>query len=294
MNRRRFLLISAAAPFAGRAAADVSTWQSAALGGVLRADIRGPRGLSAAVNAAIAACIEEVEAAASLFRPESSLCRLNATGRLDHPPPTLRDLLALAGRIHAATEGAFDPTVQPLWRALAEGRDPGPSRALTGWHHVRMAGRITLAPGQALTLNGLAQGYAAERVRRVLAGAGLETALVDMGEFAAIGGPFTLAVEDPAFGPVATRRLTGGAIATSSPGAMMIGASAHILGPRGQPPLWSTVSVEARDAAIADGLSTAFCLMDADAIRRAATRLAGVTRITLVDAGGDVASILPG
>ena len=178
--------------------------------------------------------------------------------------------------------------MQPLWRALAEGRDPGPARALIGWGRV-MRAPLRLSPGQALTLNGIAQGYAADRVRAVLIRAGYEMALVDMGEFAAIGGPFTLGIADPDLGLCATRRLTGTAIATSSPGALRLGGQGHILGPRGQPALWSTVAVEAESAAIADGLSTAFCLMPEAAIRAALARLPG--RATLVSPSGDLSTI---
>lgn len=289
MNRRRFLTITAAA-WAAPASAGVTTWQSTALGGTLRLDLRGPRALSADLATGIAATIEEVEAAASLFRPESALSQLNATGRLDDPPPALRDLLALADDMHRLTGGLFDPTVQPLWQALAMGRDPASARAAIGWDRVQWQGALRLDPGQALTLNGLAQGYAADRVAALLRQAGYGPALIDMGEFAVLGGPFRLGVEDPEGGLMATRTLTGGAMATSSPGAMRLGMSGHILGPQGQPPRWSTVSVEAPWAGLADGLSTAFCLMEADAIRAAAAR-AGATRVMAVDAGGDFSTL---
>jgi thiamine biosynthesis lipoprotein len=290
MRRRRFLAVSAAFLAASGVRAETVSWEAPALGGVVRVDLRGPVGMSAQVARDIGAAVEEVEAAASLFRADSALCRLNAVGRLDDPPRALRDLAALAEEMHRATGGVFDPTVQPLWQALAEGRDPAEARALVGWARVRRE-PLQLAPGQALTFNGLAQGYAADRARAVLAAAGYGQALVDMGEFSALGGPFTLGIEDPARGIVATRRLTGGAIATSSPGAMRLGAGFHILGPRGEAAQWSTVSVEAERGAVADGLSTAFCLMGRDAIRAAMGRTPGVRRAVLVDFAGDVTTL---
>lgn len=291
MRRRRFLAISVAFLAAPEARAEVTTWRAPALGGEVRVDLRGPRGLGADLAARIAALVEEVEAAASLFRPDSALARLNAAGRLEAAPGALADLLTLAGEMHAATGGAFDPTVQPLWRALAEGRDPGPARAAIGWDRVTPGPAPRLGPGQALTLNGLAQGYAADRVRAMLAAAGYGAALVDMGEFAALGGPFALGLADPQIGLFGDRRIEGGALAVSSPGAMRVGSELHILGPQGQPALWSTVAVEAERAAIADGASTAFCLMGAEAIRAALARLPGVGRVTLVDFAGDVSSL---
>ena len=117
----------------------------------------------------------------------------------------------------------------------------------------------------------------------------IRQALVDMGEFRALGGPWRLGLVDPAQGYLGTRTLTGGAVATSSPGALMLGDTGHILDPRGQGGArWSTVSVEAERAALADAFSTACCLMTAEEIRQAAKALPGIRRVTLVDREGDV------
>ncbi|WP_126976705.1 FAD:protein FMN transferase [Frigidibacter oleivorans] len=290
MKRRRFLFIAAAAAFPRAAAADRTTWQVDMFGGTVGLDLRGPRDLAQETVGRIGSTIAEIEAAASLFKTESALRMLNAAGHLHDPPPALLDLLHLANHVHQATDGRFDPTVQPLWRALAEGRDVAEAQAALGWERVRLGPSIQLAPGQALTLNGIAQGYAADRVRRLLLDEGYAQALVDMGEFAAIGGPFSISVEDPALGGIATRRLAGNAIATSSPSAMMLGSNFHILGPGGERPCWSTISVEAESAAMADGFSTAFCLMTRDEIRAALRRTQGITRVTAVDMAGDVST----
>ena len=171
------------------------------------------------------------------------------------------------------------------------GGDPQAAAVRVGWNRVRLGQGVTLGPGQALTLNGIAQGYAADRVRDVLGAAGYGPALIDMGEFAAIGGSFRLAIEDPDLGRIGMRSLTGGAIATSSPAAMRVGGAFHILGPQGQSARWSTVSVQAESAALADGLSTAFCLMDATAIRETRALLSGVGPVLAVDMAGDVVTI---
>lgn len=290
MKRRRFLFIAAAAALSGGARAEVTTWQADMLGGTMRVDLRGPRGLSKELIHKIGATIVEVEAAASLFETGSAVSRLNATGHLADPPPALIDLLHLAGHLHRATAGLFDPTVQPLWRALAEGRDIAQATAAIGWEKVQVGSSVQLGEHQALTFNGIAQGYAADRVRDLLHQAGYGQALVEMGEFAAIGGPFSVAVEDPTLGQVAARRLAGNAIATSSPSAMRIGSGFHILGPNGERPCWSTISVEAEHAAVADGFSTAFCLMSADDIRETLRRNRTITRVTAVDLVGDVST----
>lgn len=292
MKRRRFLFIAAAAAFGCPARAEITTWQADMLGGTVRIDLRGPRALSADVVRNVGATIAEVETAASMFKPASALSRLNAAGRLDEPPAALLDLCSLADDLYCRTDGRFDPTVQPLWRALAEGRDTADARAAIGWNRVLIGTPIRLDDGQALTFNGLAQGYAADRVRALLRKAGYNQALVEMGEYATIGGPFTVAVEDPDIGIVAVRRLTGNAIATSSPAAMRIGGSFHILGPKREAPCWSTISVEADDAAMADGFSTAFCLMPADDIRATLLRAPSIARVTAVDLSGDVSTFV--
>jgi thiamine biosynthesis lipoprotein len=197
----------------------------------------------------------------------------------------------LADHMYRETNGSFDATVQPLWRALAEGRDTRRALALVGWDKVRMrSSSVTLGPGQALTLNGIAQGYAADRVRALLLAAGYRHALIDMGEFAALGGPFMIGVEDPDLGLFATRALDGTAIATSSPAAMRLGSAYHIVSPHGGLPVWSTISVEAQSAGLADGLSTAFCLMHADDIRATIRHLPEVRRVTAVDLDGNVST----
>lgn len=289
--RRRFLFLSAAALLAGPAGAGTACWQMEIFGGTVTVELRGPDALAPKVFRAIAGLLAEIDAAASLFRPDSALVRLNAEGRLDNPPPILVDLCHLAARLHHDTGGCFDPTVQPLWRALAEGKPAAPAARLIGWNKVTLSPGIRLAPGQALTFNGLAQGYAADRVVRLLRRAGYRQVLVDMGEYAAIDGPFDIGIEDPDAGPVARRKLQSAAIATSSPGALRIGPACHILGPAGEPPLWSTVSVEAWTAARADGFATAFCLMPESTIRAVMQRLPDLRRVVLVDQAGDMMTL---
>ncbi len=290
-TRRRFLAVTAFAALARPALAAPADWQGVVMGADARLTLHGPpRQTGPALTAALAR-MAQIEDLFSLYRLNSAVSQLNATGRLDDPDPDFLALLRLAGDVHALTEGRFDPTVQPLWRALAEGRDPGPARALIGWDRLRIAAdRVQLAPGQALTLNGIAQGFAADAVRAVLAQHGLTRALVDLGEFAALGGPWRVGVGDPGLGLVLDRSLSGNAIATSSPTAMMLGSAPHILDPTGKTDqLWSTLSVEADSAALADGLSTALCLADRPALATILRRAGpAVTRITAIAPNGDL------
>jgi thiamine biosynthesis lipoprotein len=268
MNRRRFLTLSAAAlcPLPARAGT-VTAWQGRGLGAALSLRLVGTDPWRAKRTfARVTAEIARIETLASLHR-DSALTRLNRDGHLAWPSPDLLELLALAGRVHSATRGVFDPTVQPLWLATASGTDTQAARALIGWDRLRLSpDEIRLEHGQALTLNGITQGWAADRIAGLLRAQGFADALVDMGEIVALGqGPddgWPARIASPAGQSLANTRLRNRALATSSPRGTLVNGSPHILGPQGQPPLWHTVSVSAPSAALADALSTAFCLMD--------------------------------
>ncbi|PTV97461.1 thiamine biosynthesis lipoprotein [Rhodobacter aestuarii] len=279
MKRRRFLQIVAGAVLAG-GAAQASTWQGRAFGADLQITASGDLPLEA-IKAEIAA----IEATFSLYA-ESELTRLNARGVVPGSA-RLREVLAVARRVHDRTRGAFDPTVQPLWRALAEGGNERMARAAIGFHRVRVGHEIRLARGQALTLNGIAQGHAADAIARLCEDAGLGPCLIDMGELRALGGPFRIGLEDPTAGQIAQRSLSSGAVATSSPGAIWLAGGSHILGPHGQVPRWSTVSVEGATATLCDAASTAFVLMERHDILPAARRL-GLRTVMLVDFDGNL------
>jgi thiamine biosynthesis lipoprotein len=282
MNRRRFLALSAAA-LTTPAQAE-TRWQGRAFGADCALSLHGDVRAAREALASLPNVIEAIEAEFSLHRP-SALTRLNETGRLI-PSPAFRAVINLTDAVHRLTEGSFDPTVQPLWQAQAEGRA---NTALIGWEHVRRGPQIILQPDMALTFNGIAQGFGADAVKAHFAAHGFDHALIDMGETAALGGPFRLAIQDPNHGQLATRQITGTAIATSSPMATLVNGRPHILHPRGLPHLWSTVWVEATTAALADALSTALVFLNADQI--AALDHPGLIRVTLIDPDGNLTTI---
>jgi len=300
-SRRRFLTISAAAvtvASAGQAhAAPLLRWQGTALGARTTITLSHPE--AARITAAARAEIERLEQIFSLYRPTSALSQLNAAGQLDTPPFELLDCLTLASAAHRATGGLFDPTVQPLWdlyaRSYSAGRAPDDGAIATalshgGWADLRYgAGAITLRPGMALTLNGIAQGYIADRVASLLQAEGLSDILIDTGEMRALGGhpeggdwQVTLdSTERPVVG------LRDRALASSAPLGTVFdadGTAGHILDPRtGRPaqPVWQLVSVSADSAAIADALSTAMCLMTRDQIKAASAAVKGANVVHL-------------
>jgi thiamine biosynthesis lipoprotein len=289
LTRRRFLTISAA--FAGLpATAQAHSWEGRAFGADVSLTIRGPREAADAALAEARKLITEVEQLFSLYDPTSSLSILNAAGVLHLPAPRFSNLMHAADTAFRLTDGLFDPTVQPLWAALAKGRDTASAVATIGWEKLWFdPDLITLGPSQALTFNGIAQGFATDLVTDALAARGLTDTLVNIGEYRATGGPWTLAIADPVQGILGHRTLTNGAIATSSPAATRIGAQGHILHPHVRP-RWSTVTVEAPNATLADSLSTAMVLATLDQIHAIKTR-ADIPRVTLVDFNGGLFTI---
>lgn len=312
LTRRRFIVISAAAAYGSLPALAFSNasrpiiWRGIALGA--RAEIR--LDVEDRANAAdiIGACrleIDRLENLFSLYRPDSAIARLNRSGRLDAPDQDFLALLSIARSVHRASGGAFDPTVQPLWQAYAgihaEFPDGGSdrSKAILAAHE-RIAGRIGFdaltmtpnriafdRPGMALTLNGIAQGYITDRIADLLRARGLNHVLVDIGELRALGGrrdggDWPVRIAEPGNRKVTARtiRLNNRALATSEPLGTTFDAAGrfgHILDPRtGRPAaMRRQVSVMAPSAAIADALSTAFCLMTDEAAFKALATFAG-------------------
>lgn len=278
LSRRRFLTISAAATgligLPARAE-EIYEWRGIALGAEAAIYLAHPDAQAITERAALE--IARMEGIFSLYRSNSALAQLNAQASLDAPPFELLECLSLCSQVHSASMGAFDPTVQPLWSLYAArysaGTAPTPqeidaARALVGWSKVSFSGEtITLQPGMALTLNGVAQGWIADHIAKMLRDEGLGNVLVNTGEFHGVGRspngkgwPVTLAEGGKV--ELENRGLaTSSALGTVFDSAGRIG---HILDPRSGLPArgaWSTVSVSAPTAALADAISTAICLM---------------------------------
>ena len=273
MNRRRFLAISAAfAATPAFATPQVQNWHGTGLGSALHLQLVGVAPNRAAlIWAKVEAVIARVEAAVSLHQ-DSALTRLNRDGRIAYPNADLAALMTLSAQVHTATKGAFDPSIQPLWLAQANGGDTKAAADLVGWSRIsHTETAVTLPRGAALTFNGIAQGWAADQIADLLRSFGLTDVLIDMGEVVAIGqnqnrSPWRAAISTPSGAELTRVNLTNRALATSSPRGTVIGHNKpHILHPR-LTPLWDTVSVSAPNAALADALSTAFCLMPRAAI----------------------------
>lgn len=233
--------------------------------------------------------LRHIEQQMSLFRADSAIVRLNRDGYLPQPDAELLRVLQLSRQVAARSGGAFDISVQPLWaawqRAQSLGRRPTGSELAQARAHVDWRGvhatpvAVRLRPGMALTLNGIAQGYAAGRVRDVLQRHGVAHALLDVGEWLPMGqspdgSPWRLGLADPRDSTRVLEQLQsdGRAIAVSSDATLRFGSNPadardhHILDPRSghSPPHLSAVAVLAASPALADALTKVLFMGKAD------------------------------
>lgn len=286
-TRRRFLTIAAALVAVPVQAAEVVRWRGQALGAKASMTLTGlSRTEAEPIFRAVEQELVRLERIFSLYRDDSELVRLNQTGHLAAPSPELLDVLSLSGALHAATVGAFDPTVQPLWLVLANGGDRARAQAAIGWEYVSFdTGSVRLKPSMGLTLNGIAQGYITDRIAGLLRRQGLGQVLIDMGEIVALGGRadgqnWQAGIATPDSKIVHHVALRDRGLATSAPFGTVLdedGTIGHIIDPNGdnRPAKQDLVSISAPKAAVADGLSTACCLLNQDEAKAAVARFPG-------------------
>ncbi|WP_299470918.1 FAD:protein FMN transferase [uncultured Roseibium sp.] len=291
LSRRRFITISAVAAAGAvfplqKASAEptLHTWRGVALGAkaqinVVHDDASRVQGLFTAIEREI----RRLEGIFSLYQANSELSRLNSKGQLFAPSFEMLELLSLSQRLHSVTEGAFDPTVQPLWSYYARhatGNHTGNFEAVfacVGFNGVQIQpDEIRFRKsGMAMTLNGIAQGFITDRITTLLEQEHCADMVVEIGELAARGSASRETSSDEKGWPVTLRpdpsltdaqaeiHLSNAAVASSARLGTTFdqgGSRSHILDPRtGRPVETGLVgaSVVAPSAALADGLSTA-------------------------------------
>ena len=251
--------------------------------------------------------IEHVEQLMSLYRTDSQLSLLNRQGALRNPHPDLVTALKKSIELSRRTGGAFDVTVQPLWKLYARHGDLrtlpteaeiGKVRQRMGWEYIRVEPEIIYfdQPGMQVTLNGVAQGLAADLARQALEEWGIEKALIDAGEFNAIGSPeqrdsWHIGVQHPRqLGSIAKTRLQGRCLSTSGDYASKFSddyCHHHLLDPRTglSPVKLSAVSVAAPTALEADSLSTALFVLGPEKAKEMAESMKEVDALFVSKSG---------
>lgn len=237
--------------------------------------------------------IRDMESLFSLHQESSTLSSLNQQGVIHNPPAEFVELLRTAQDISRMTSGAFDITVQPLWQfyqarfsGASEGNGPIEEELRLIRDHIGYQ-KMSISrqkvsfdqPGMAATLNGIAQGYVTDRVSDYLKSEGLTAVLVDIGEYRALGPqadetPWRIGLADPLnFGQLShILELNRGAVATSAGRGDSFdknGEFHHLFDPRTgkSAQRYSSVTVTAPEATLADALSTAFYAMPVAAIK---------------------------
>jgi thiamine biosynthesis lipoprotein len=248
--------------------------------------------LKQALDASVQA-IRSVEKQMSLFDPDSAVSRLNRLGELRQPDVELVSVLSLAQHVSLRSAGAFDVTMQPLWGlwSLHSQTQTVPSakallqtRSLVNWRALTVSPEVVRlnVKGMGVSLNGIAQGYAADKVRAVLQSHGVQHALIDTGETTVLGQSskaedWRFAVEPSAASTVTPPVISphGWALATSSDSHTVFSADHvhhHILNPLtgDSPSHWASVSVIAPSCALADALNKVFFMCPPQGVERLA------------------------
>ena len=255
---------------------------------------------------ALAAELElaRIDALLSTYRADSTLEAFNATETTApvELPSELVGLLALAKRIHEASDGCFDPTVRPLVRAWGfDGDDPAvpatgaieAARALVGLDKLELPDTTharKAVPGLSIDMSSIGQGYTAGRLAELLEERGSTAYLAEIGgEVVARGlkpdgSAWRIGVENPVAGASASPALrvppsTSTAVITSGSYRHYLEADGrrfgHIIDPRTAWPVEHgllAVTVVGGDAATAAAWGTALLCLGPGAAAAAADR----------------------
>ena len=252
-----------------------------------------PTGPSQQVEAASVALdlVHQLEQLMTVYRDDARLSVVNRTAA-DAPVEIEAELFSLLQRarlISEQTQGAFDPAagaLVSLWRRCrAEARIPtddevATSLACSGVGHVGFDDAMSTIrydhKGIELNLGAIGKGHAVDRAGKVLLERGVDDWLVHGGRSSVLahgrhagldGWPVGLRNPLLPDKPFATLLLQDEALGTSGTAVQWFRHEGrrygHILDPRTGWPVESMVSVSviAPDAALADALSTAFCVL---------------------------------
>jgi FAD:protein FMN transferase len=272
----------------------------------------------AALADAVRTTLARVDACMSTWRDDSELSRFNAQRGAAWFPVSAEtaEVTRLALEVHRLSEGAFDPTVEPLvvlWGfgpGVRRQRPPPPdalARARARVDASQLAVRLEPPalrkgrPDLAVDLSGVAKGFAVDAVSRRLEALGARRFLVEIGGelrsrgAAPGGGPWRVGVERPEAGPSRVGWVVGlddAALATSGLQRKFFVFSgrryAHILDPRTGWPVQdalASVSVLAPDAARADAWATALLVLGSEEGWRVA-RLRGLAVLFVTERDG--------
>lgn len=247
--------------------------------------------------AAVMNWLAQLDLAASRFRADSEISRLNAAGGVPtRVTPLLARVIAVALDVAAITDGIVDPTVGSAMNTIGYDRDfdevaraelrsaraqPAPA---PGWHSVQLdrdSGVVTLGRGVQLDVGSSAKAFAADET------AELAEREIEAGVLVNLGGDIAVAGTPPEDGwrvrvtdhhastadaAGQTIAITAGGLATSSTTVRAWSVAGvpmhHIVDPRTglpAPVVWRTVSATGPTCVAANAASTAAIVLGAGA-----------------------------
>ena len=179
--------------------------------------------------------VARLDAVFSLFYGDSEITRLNREGAITGASRDLVTVMEASRAMGAASNGAFDPSVQALWdlylrhfsSPLADPAGPpqaeiDAARRLIGYQDIDIGARsVAFAqPGMTATLNGIAQGYITDRISDLLRNEGFEHVVIELGETRVLGdspegGPWRIHLRDQQGATDRVMELSDSALAVS-------------------------------------------------------------------------------
>lgn len=229
----------------------------------------------------------ELDDRLSAFKKDSEISDINrAAGKefVEVHPDTFH-LIKESVRFAKLSKGTFDISARPiveLWGIGKKGnRIPAPReiagvKPLINFRDILLDEKsdsvMLRRPGQALDLGGIAKGYAADEVRRILSEGGIQDAVINLGgTVIAMGTPRTIGIQDPRKEtgvPMGRLRITDLALVTSGSYEKYFAQDGvryhHIIDPRTGFPAQSGllgVTLIGRSAVELDALSTAVFIL---------------------------------
>lgn len=232
--------------------------------------------------------VGEIDDAMSAFKRDSEISKINlyAGQKWVSVSPDCFNLLKLSTNLSEVSAGAFDITIKPiveLWginkksNYFPEDLQIHTALKLVNYkdllldeksHSARLAN-----PGQAIDLGGIAKGYAADEVKRILLDGGIKTALINLGgNIIAVGRnhenmPWKIGIQNP----MAVRGTYVGVLSAENVSVVTSGSNErffvkngvrchHIINPKTGIPAQSgllSATIVAENSTLADALSTA-------------------------------------
>lgn len=267
------------------------------------------------IQKTIDATFSEVDLHYNRYNPDSELSHFNRAQAFTNFPLSsgLHALLLKTDQLVQATDGAFDPSVEPLqqlWKqAFDQGKTPSheqirPLLKTLGWHHLKLKDNAAVKDidGFALDLGGIAKGYAVDLLYERIHALGVSHLYVEWGGEIRVsknhpsGRPWNVAIHPISDAEPIVLELSNQAVATSGDYEQSYLAIDdqgkqqryfHILDINTGTPLTApedkhySFTVVAPDCTTADGLATAlFFNPDVEKIHAAFTQIQIYTQTT--------------